>query len=637
MNIALLTVGSIIVILLAVATVRLFTMNKYAVVGESKESFSKFSEDIKQSITQSARDTRGELSDSIQKSVNALGENLYRAQEKAEKTQSERLVEMQSRMQEGIGNITSALTVQLETMDKKLSEIQTIVNEKLDNKLRNMDESLRSVLTDNQKQASDAQRKQIEDMNSKMSVTLDEMNKNVAEKQDAAGKNIGDRLQMLETRFKTLEEATESKLESMRTTIATRLDKIHEDNNKKLSEIQTTVNEKLDNKLRNMDESLRSVLTDNQKQASDAQRKQIEDMSSKMSVTLDEMNKNVAEKQDAAGKNIGDRLQMLETRFKTLEEATESKLESMRTTIATRLDKIHEDNNKKLSEIQTTVNEKLESKMNESFKRVSEQLENVHRGLGEMQNIAAGVGDLKRVLSNVKTRGTLGEIQLGAILQEILSPGQYETNVVVIPSKDERVEFAVKLPGKSGDSCVYLPIDSKFPGDTYATLQDAYDTGDKERIDTAKKQLWGVLKKCAADIKNKYIEVPYTTNFGIMFLPFEGLYAEVAASSLIEELQHNFKVIVAGPSTMAATLSSLRMGFNTLAIQKKTDEVWTILSAVKSEFGKFENILTATQKNLRKVDEDLEKLVGTRTRQIIRKLKDVETTESSTQVLGIDD
>ncbi|MCH5150675.1 MAG: DNA recombination protein RmuC [Spirochaetales bacterium] len=523
MNIALLTVGSIIVILLAVATVRLFTMNKYAVVGENKESFSKFSEDIKQSITQSARDTRGELSDSIQKSVNALGENLYRAQEKAEKTQSERLVEMQSRMQEGIGNITSALTVQLETMDKKLSEIQTIVNEKLDNKLRNMDESLRSVLTDNQKQASDAQRKQIEDM------------------------------------------------------------------------------------------------------------------SSKMSVTLDEMNKNVAEKQDAAGKNIGDRLQMLETRFKTLEEATESKLESMRTTIATRLDKIHEDNNKKLSEIQTTVNEKLESKMNESFKRVSEQLENVHRGLGEMQNIAAGVGDLKRVLSNVKTRGTLGEIQLGAILQEILSPGQYETNVVVIPSKDERVEFAVKLPGKSGDSCVYLPIDSKFPGDTYAALQDAYDTGDKERIDTAKKQLWGVLKKCAADIKNKYIEVPYTTNFGIMFLPFEGLYAEVAASSLIEELQHNFKVIVAGPSTMAATLSSLRMGFNTLAIQKKTDEVWTILSAVKSEFGKFENILTATQKNLRKVDEDLEKLVGTRTRQIIRKLKDVETTESSTQVLGIDD
>ena len=330
-------------------------------------------------------------------------------------------------------------------------------------------------------------------------------------------------------------------------------------------------------------------------------------------------------------------LKTLEHRFSSLEQNNELRLEAMRTTMSNQLTSIREDNNQKLDTIQKTVDEKLENKMNESFKLVSERLEQVYKGLGEMQSIAAGVGDLKKVLSNVKNRGILGEIQLGSILSDILSPEQYETDIATVPKSSNRVEFAVKLPGGEDGSTVYLPIDSKFPGDRFAALQDAYDSGDPEVIAVAKRTLADVIKRCAKDIRDKYIYPPYTTNFGIMFLPFEGLYAEVVNSGLVEQLRRDYSVNVAGPSTMAALLNSLQMGFRTLAIQKRSNEVWELLGAVKTEFGTFAKALEETQKHIRRADDDLEKLVGVRTRQINRKLSRVEALpESDTEKLLTD-
>ncbi len=363
--------------------------------------------------------------------------------------------------------------------------------------------------------------------------------------------------------------------------------------------------------------NLGDMMMENQQTAFQAQGKRIEDM-----------DKSLTDKQHAMTEAMTAQMKNLENRFKTLEANNEQKLEAMRGTISKQLNYIQDDNNKKLDEIRTTVDEKLqktlEDKMNQSFKLVSERLEEVYKGLGEMQNLASGVGDLKKVLSNVKTRGILGEIQLGAILQEILTPEQYDTEVPTIPGSTNRVEFAVKLPGNSEGEHIYLPIDSKFPGDTYAALQDAYESGSADAVKAAYKNLEVIIKKCAKDIKEKYIEPPYTTNFAVMFLPFEGLYAEVVNHGLVEVLQKDYKINIAGPSTMAAMLNSLQMGFKTLAIQKRSSEVWKVLGAVKTEFETFEKVLTSAKDRIRKVDEELDKLVGVRTRQINRKLRDVD-------------
>ena len=370
--------------------------------------------------------------------------------------------------------------------------------------------------------------------------------------------------------------------------------------------------------------SLGNMLNMAQKNSGDAQSRRIDDMSTQINAKLSDMDKFLSQKQAASSAAVNEQLKVLENRFKTLEANNELKLEAIRSTMTKHLTSIQDENSKKLDAIQTTVNEKLESKMNESFKLVSERLEQVYKGLGEMQTIASGVGDLKKVLSNVKNRGIIGEIQLGAILEEILSPEQYDREVATVPRSSNHVEFAVKLPGNGDGSFVYLPIDSKFPGDTFAALQDAYDSGSPEAVADAKKQLAAVIKKCAQDIRDKYVSPPYTTNFGIMFLPFEGLYAEVVNSGLLETLRRDYNVTVTGPSTMAAMLNSLQMGFQTLAIQKKSSQVWEILGSVKTEFQTFAKVLEETQKHIKKVDDDLEKLVGVRTRQINRKLSSIE-------------
>ena len=381
--------------------------------------------------------------------------------------------------------------------------------------------------------------------------------------------------------------------------------------------------------------SLGNMLNMAQKNSGDAQSRRIDDMSTQINAKLSDMDKFLSQKQAASSAAVNEQLKVLENRFKTLEANNELKLEAIRSTMTKHLTSIQDENSKKLDAIQTTVNEKLESKMNESFKLVSERLEQVYKGLGEMQTIASGVGDLKKVLSNVKNRGIIGEIQLGAILEEILSPEQYDREVATVPRSSNHVEFAVKLPGNGDGSFVYLPIDSKFPGDTFAALQDAYDSGSPEAVADAKKQLAAVIKKCAKDIRDKYVSPPYTTNFGIMFLPFEGLYAEVVNSGLLETLRRDYNVTVTGPSTMAAMLNSLQMGFQTLAIQKKSSQVWEILGSVKTEFQTFAKVLEETQKHIKKVDDDLEKLVGVRTRQINRKLSSIEAISAAdTPLIG---
>lgn len=332
--------------------------------------------------------------------------------------------------------------------------------------------------------------------------------------------------------------------------------------------------------------------------------------------------------QEAVNRLIDAKLTVIEDNLKKVEETLEMRLTGIQMSITDNLKTIRDENSKKLDEIRGTVDEKLSEtlnkRINESFKTVSDQLEQVYKSIGEMQTLANDVGSLKQVLSGVKTRGILGEIQLSSILSEILTQEQYEENINTIPGSSERVEFAIKLPGSDGGH-VYLPIDSKFPGDRYQAVLDARELGDKAACETARKQLEAVLKSEAKDIKNKYVEPPYTTAFGIMFLPFEGLYAEVVNMGMVEVLQRDYNVNIAGPSTMAAMLNSLQMGFKTLAIQKRSDEVWKVLGEVKGEFGKFETVLDKMHSHLDQTSRDLEMLRSTRSNAIIRKLRNVES------------
>ena len=389
-------------------------------------------------------------------------------------------------------------------------------------------------------------------------------------------------------------------------------------------------------------EKLGNALSANQKSAAEAQVAQITQLQQSINAQTEALRKTVTEllaqmQQGLGGqfeqfrKSTMDQLTAMMNTVQQLQKTNEQKLGEIRETVAGGMKELQEENGKKLDEIKGTVDEKLQStlekRISESFKTVSEQLNKVYAGLGEMQNLASDVGGLKKVLSGVKTRGILGEIRLGAILEEILPPEQYETNVATVPGSAERVEFAIRLPGAENGT-VYLPVDSKFPGERYQQLVDALESGDKAAIELAYKELEKVLDSEAKDIHTKYISVPYTTGFAIMFLPFEGLYAEVVNRGLIEKFQQKYQVNVAGPSTMAAYLNSLQMGFRTLAIQKRSNEVWQVLGAVKSEFDKFDVLLKKMQGHLTQTAKDLDELAGVRSRAIVRKLKDVQIIDS---------
>lgn len=359
---------------------------------------------------------------------------------------------------------------------------------------------------------------------------------------------------------------------------------------------------------------------------SENQNRLIMEMSVKMSDSvvrqISMLGGELRESQENQQKHSVDVLMKIENDMKELSRENREGLEKIRSSNAESLDRINNTVNDKLQKT-------LDDKISRSFETVNKRLAEVYEGLGEMKNVASGVSDLKNVLSNVKTRGIMGELQLSAILGEILAPEQYEEQAAVISGKSERVDFAVKLPGMSDGEYVYLPIDSKFPGDTYSALLNAYESGSAEELKNRRAILENEIKRCAKSIRDKYVKPPYTTDFAIMFLPFEGLYAEVVNMGLVEILQRNYKVNIAGPSNMAAMLNSLQMGFRTLAIQKKSGEVWSVLEAAKKEFETFEKGLTDTRNRLRQADEELDKLIGTRTRAINRKLKNVTALESA--------
>jgi DNA recombination protein RmuC len=322
----------------------------------------------------------------------------------------------------------------------------------------------------------------------------------------------------------------------------------------------------------------------------------------------------------------------------------EERFESLRKTLEEKLRQLQEGNEKKLEQMRATVDEKLQStlekRLGESFKLVSERLEAVHKGLGDMQQLASGVGDLKRVLTNVKTRGTWGEYQLGDILEQMLTPDQYEKNAKPVPGSDAVVEFAIKLPGRDAqDSTVYLPIDAKFPMEDYHRLVDAAEQGNQDEVEKAHKQLIRGVRSMAEDISKKYLSPPHTTDFGILFLPIEGLFAEVARTpGLMEELQQRYRVNITGPTTLSAMLNSLRMGFRTLAIEQRSSEVWKVLSAVKTEFSKFEDVLTKVHKKLNEASKTIEDTGSRRLRAMDRKLRDVEkmSEDNAAEMLGLD-
>ena len=318
----------------------------------------------------------------------------------------------------------------------------------------------------------------------------------------------------------------------------------------------------------------------------------------------------------------------LTKQLETLTLTNENKLESIRQTTTSMLEKLQKDNAEKLEKMRETVDEKLnktlEERLTQKFQLISSQFETVQKGFGEMQGLVSGVDELKRALSNVKTRGIMGEIQLGRILEEILSPDMYLKEVPTRPGSNDRVEYAIRLPG-DGNHPLFLPIDSKFPLEDYYTVLTAYDTNDMKQVDAALKVLETKIERFANDIASKYIEVPYTTNFAVLFLPVEGLFAEAIRRGLVEKLQTKYNVVLAGPTTMSALLNSLQIGFKTLAIQKKSQEVWHVLANARSEFDKFAEVLAKAQEKIQSAGSELDRLIGTRTRMIQSKLKNLET------------
>lgn len=364
-----------------------------------------------------------------------------------------------------------------------------------------------------------------------------------------------------------------------------------------------------------------------------------------MKENREEMTRNMRELRTELNQSLSLSTQQMQTtlhrNLMTTNEMQREKFEAMNR----QQDLLVKSTEKRLDEMRMMVEEKLQKTLNErigqSFELVRSQLENVQKGLGEMKSLAEDVGGLKKVLGNVKTRGTFGEVQLAALLEQMLSPEQYETNVKTRRNATEFVEFAIKLPGKDdGKDTVYLPIDAKFPKDVYEQYIDAYEEGDAVLIESTSRQLEITVKRMAKDIHDKYIEPPFTTDFAIMFLPFENIYAEVIRrTSLVETLQKDYKIVVTGPTTLGAILNSLQMGFRTLAIQKRTSEVWSVLGAVKTEFGKFGGMLEKVQKNLQNAGDQLEEVMGKRTRAIERKLRQVEAlpTEESRKMLSLDD
>jgi len=382
---------------------------------------------------------------------------------------------------------------------------------------------------------------------------------------------------------------------------------------------------------------LQTSLRENREELAKGLEKLTTGLENKLQLINENISKNSAENRKELTDNLKSFSEQFTQNVKDFNDLQKQKFEQM----GQKQDELVKSTELKLEKMRETVDEKLhktlEDRLGQSFKLVSERLEAVQKGLGEMQNLANGVGDLKKVLSNVKTRGVLGEIQLANILEQLLAPEQYERNVKTKKGSSDHVEFAIKLPGKDDGQPVFLPIDAKFPQEDYIRLQAAFEAADLVAIDAASKSLARSVKSFAKSIRDKYIDPPHTTDFGILFLPIEGLFAEIVRQpDLVEHLQREYKIIVTGPTTLAAMLNSLQMGFKTLAIQKRSSEVWEVLGAVKTEFNKFGGVLEKAQKKISEANQELDNLVGTRTRLMLSKLKNVQElpSQQSNLVLG---
>jgi DNA recombination protein RmuC len=438
-----------------------------------------------------------------------------------------------------------------------------------------------------------------------------------------ADNSLGQKMDLLEKSLQKIETNIKDDFRINREENA----KIARDNRDELSNALKEINKTLSEKV----ETLISKIDEHNKANREETTKSIKELNESNVLQLDKINNQTKEDNKQMREDLKKALADFSTIFKENVESFNNVQREKFGQLDEKQNKLIEGTEKKLEEMRVMVDEKLQKTLNErlgqSFELVGKQLENVQKGLGEMQTLAQDVGGLKKVLSNVKMRGGIGEVQLAMLLEQVLAPDQYEANKKTKASSNDLVEFAIKLPGKDDHNTpVWLPVDAKFPKDVYEQLQTAYDIGDLQQIEVAQKALEATIKKMAKDIHDKYIDPPNTTDFGIMFLPFEGIYAEVVRkASLLEDLQRNYKIIVTGPTTLAAILNSLQMGFKTLAIQKRSSEVWTILGAVKKEFENFGGLMQKAQKNIQTGLDQLDDVMGKRTKAIQRKLKSVES------------
>lgn len=482
------------------------------------------------------------------------------------------------------GTLTSMGNVQLERlggMTEQLKGFESSSRESLEKVRLTFDEKVGALQESNERK--------IGEMRSTLTDGMKDVGTKFTQSAQELGKVQKEQLEGMSGQLRQMNEANQASIDRVRKTLDERVGLLQEGNEKRFNEI-------------------RAAMADGLKSAGET----------------------ISKSTDGMAKAQQEKLEGVANQLKELNAANQGAIDRIRTTLDERVKELQTNNEKKLDEMRRTVDEKLhdtlEKRLGESFKLVSERLDAVHKGLGEMQNLASGVGDLKRVLTNVKARGTWAEVQLGAILDQILTADQYDKNVCVKPETTERVEFAVRLPGPKDDpaSVVHLPIDSKFPQEDYARLQDAADKADPIAVQAATDALMRAVKSSAKDIHDKYINPPATTDFAILFLPTEGLYAEVLRQpSMVEDLQQNYRIVVAGPTTLVAILSSLRVGFQTLAIEQRASEVWRVLAAVKTEFGKFGDVLAKVKKQLNTASKTIDQ-TATRTRVMERKLRSVE-------------
>ncbi|MDP2902998.1 MAG: DNA recombination protein RmuC [Methylovulum sp.] len=510
--------------------------------------------------------------------------------------------------------VTASFQSSSEALNKKQDEFRDKTIEKLDG----FEESIKNDAKENRKELNEGLKsfeekfaESIKDFNEQLSLKFSDLNKQQAENSNVQNKQ----LDLFKTALNSLSENLMNNSNDFKQTVTASFQSSSEASNKKQDEFRDKTIEKLDG----FEESIKNDAKENRKELNDGLKsfenrfsESIKDFNGQLNLKFSDLNKQQVDATTQAKASITE----------------------IRDTIEKQLKSIREDNTQQLTEMRKTVDEKLQStlekRLGESFKQVSDRLEQVHKGLGEMQTLAIGVGDLKKVLANVKTRGILGEYQLGNILEQILSPEQYSTNVATKQGSQANVEFAVKLPGKSDEKTVWLPIDSKFPLESYQILLLAYEEAEPAKIDEAQKLLLKVVESFAKDISAKYIDPPHTTDFAIMFLPIESLFAEVLRHPhMFELLQRKYRITITGPTTLSALLNSLHMGFRTLAVQKRSSEVWKVLAEVKTEFTTYSEVLAKVHTQLTTASGTLEKLKDTRTKAMERKLRDVAVLEPS--------